>query len=119
MKHRSQKQNLPSLREIFSQLRWLSRYCLRYKGQVAVYGLMGILGTVASLAGSILSKYIIDVVTGTDSGGILAALVFYVLMQLIRILLGALSGRISTRISTRVNQQITAQVYDKLMTAQW
>ena len=108
-----------SLRELLQELSWLSRYSLLYKKEVLWYIFIGVLGTVVSLIGSILSKHIIDAVTGFNTGGIITALVFFVLMQLFQILVRAISGRISAQVSIRVNQQIAAQVYDKLLVTDW
>lgn len=108
-----------SLREMLQELAWLSRYSLHYKKEVLWYIFIGVLGTVVSLIGSILSKHIIDAVTGFNTSGIITALVFFVLMQLFQILVRAVSGRISAQVSIRVNQQITAQVYDKLLITDW
>ena len=108
-----------SLREMLQEFAWLSRYSLNYKKEVLWYIFIGVLGTVVSLIGSILSKYIIDAVTGFNTSDIITALVFFVLMQLFQILVRAVSSRISTQVSIRVNQQITAQVYDKLLITDW
>ena len=108
-----------SIKELMREYAWLGRYTLQYKGEVLWYVIVGLLGTVFSLGGSILSKVIIDTVVGSDSGMIPMVLVFYVLMQLSQIGLHALSGRISAAVNIRVNQQITAQVYDKLLSTDW
>lgn len=113
------KFNTNSLKEILREYAWISRYSMRYRGEVLWYILTGILGTGLSLGGSVLSKYIIDAVTGFNSSGILVAVIFFILMQLFQIGVHAISSRISTRISIRVNQQITAQVYDKLLLTDW
>lgn len=110
-----QKIRSHSVKQILREYAWLSRYSLHYKKEVLWYIFVGILGTAVSLGGSILSKYIIDAVTGFHTQGILMALVFFVLMQLMQIVIRAISSRISTRVSIRVNQQITSQVYDKLL----
>ena len=107
------------LNEMLQEFAWLSRYSLHYKKEVLWYIFVGLLGTAVSLAGSILSKYIIDAVTGFNTQGIVAALVFFVLMQLSQILFRAISGRINAKVSIRVNQQISAQVYDKLLDTDW
>ena len=108
-----------NLKELLREYAWISRYSLRYKAQVAWYIFTGILGIATSLTGSILSKYIIDSVTGFNTHGIFVALVFFVLMQLSQILFHGISSRISTKVSIRVNQEITAQVYDKLLVTDW
>ena len=108
-----------SSREMLQELAWLSRYSLHYKKEVLWYIFIGVLGTAVSLIGSILSKYIIDAVTGFNTNGIIMALVFFVFMQLFQIVVRAISSRISAQVSIRVNQQITAQVYDKLLITDW
>ena len=114
-----QKIRSHNLKELLREYLFISRYSLRYKGAVAWYLFVGILGTAVSLAASILSKYIIDAVTGFNTRGIVVALVFFVVMQLSQILMQAISSRISTKVSIHVNQQITAQVYDKLLITDW
>lgn len=108
-----------NLKELLREYAWISRYSLRYKAEVTWYIFTGILGTATSLIGSILSKHIIDSVTGFNTHGIVVALVFFVLMQLSQILFHGISSRISTKVSIRVNQEITAQVYDKLLATDW
>lgn len=108
-----------SVKEILREYAWLIRCSMRYKGKILWYSLMGVLGTLMSLAGSLLSKYIIDAVTGQDIGSIGTALIFFVLMQFSQIGIHALSSRISTKISIQVNQQITTDVYDTLLKTDW
>lgn len=98
---------------------FICRYSLRYKWEVLWFMLLGFFGTVVSLAGGILSKRIVDIVTDFESGGLVAALVFFVLMQFTKIVISAFSGRINAKINIRVNQQMTAEVYDKLINADW
>lgn len=66
-----------------------------------------------------LNKHIIDSVTGLNTGGIITALVFFVLMRLLQIVVRAVSSRINAKVSIRVNQQIVAQIYDKLLITDW
>ena len=108
-----------SLKEMLREFAWLGQYSRHYKKEVLWYVFVGILGTAVSLIGSILSKHIIDAVNGINTKGIVAALVFFILMQLSQILFHAVSSRISTKVSLRVHQQITAQVYDKLLVTDW
>lgn len=107
------------LKEIFEELLWICGYGARYKGAILWYIFLGIFGTGMSLGASMLSKTIIDTVTGHDSGAIVPAAVFYVLMTLFRIGSGALTNRISTIIEIKVDQEIRADVYDKVMQADW
>ncbi len=107
------------LKEILRELRWIYRYGLRYKGSILWYLCLGVFGTAMGLWGSIVSKYIIDAVTGYDFEGILPAAVCYILMQLLMIGSNAWTGQISAKIELKVDQEIRADVYDRIMEADW
>ncbi len=107
------------LRQVLSELAWIYGYGRRYRSAVAWYIFLGILGTGMSLAASVLSKNIVDVVTGFQTGALAPAAAFYVSMQLARIGVNAWTGRISAKIEVKVDQEIRAEVYDKIMEADW
>ena len=99
MRKRLQGSQSHTWEEMLREYRWLSGYARHYKKEVLWYIFVGLLGTAISLVGSILSKHIIDAVTGLNTKGIITALVFFVLMQLFQILVRAVSGRISAQVS--------------------
>lgn len=107
------------LRQVLSELAWIYGYGRRYRSAVAWYIFLGVLGTGMSLTASVLSKNIVDVVTGFQTGALVPAAVFYVSMQLARIGVNAWTGRISAKIEVKVDQEIRAEVYDKIMEADW
>ena len=102
------------LRQVLSELAWIYGYGKRYRSAVTWYIFLGVLGTGMSLMASVLSKNIVDVVTGFHTGALAPAAVFYVSMQLARIGINAWTGRISAKI-----EEIRAEVYDKIMEADW
>lgn len=107
------------LKELMSELLWIYGYGVRYKWAILWYMVLGVFGTAMSFGASIISKNIIDAVTGYNSGGLAMAAVFYVGMQLVRIVTNALSGRISAKIEIKVDQEIRGDIYDKVMQADW
>lgn len=107
------------LREIFAELFWIYGYGKKYIGAILWYIFLGIFGTGMGLGAGILSKQIIDGVTGKDLKGLVPAAVGFVLMQLFRIGSNAWTNRISAKINIRVDQEIRADVYDKIMLADW
>lgn len=70
------------LRQVLSELAWIYGYGKRYRSAVTWYIFLGVLGTGMSLMASVLSKNIVDVVTGFHTGALAPAAVFYVSMQL-------------------------------------
>ncbi len=107
------------LKEMLSELVWIYHYGFRYKWSIFFYIILGVFGVFVGYGSNVLSKIIIDTVTGYDSARIAPVAVFFVLMQLFKIVCNAVTSRISTKINIKVNQEIRADVYDKIMCADW
>lgn len=107
------------LKEILAEVKWIYRYSLRYKGAIVWYIFMGILSTGMGLGTGIVSKYIIDAVTGYDSRGIFPAAVGFLMLNLLQIGISAGSSRISVKIELMVNQEIRTDVFRRILQADW
>ena len=99
------------LSEILCEYRWLYRYGQKYKVSIFYFISLGILGTLLGLAGSVISKNIIDAVTGYNTGGLVMAIVFYVCFQAFNLIVSALNQRVSVGIELKVDQEIRADIY--------
>lgn len=113
------KLKVNSLSEVVEELKWVSSYLIRYKNIIALYFILGIFSTVFSLGGSVLSKYLIDTVTGKDHSSILLIAIMYVLFGISNIIFSAVSSRISTKYSTRVTNEIQYEIYQISLRVQW
>ncbi|MBR2319724.1 MAG: ABC transporter ATP-binding protein [Clostridia bacterium] len=113
------REKIGGIREVQRELRWVSRYTYRYRWAVAWYVLLGAVSTLAGLATGLISKRLIDVVTGFDTGEIVWIAVAYVTAQLFHIGLNAVTSRISARVQIRVNQEIRADIFRKILDARW
>lgn len=107
------------LKKLMEEWAWIARYMKRYTGQILFYILLGVLSTLLGLAGSLLSKRLIDAVTGYDSGSIGAIAALYVGFGLFGVAIGAVISRVSTKVQTRVHQEIRADVFDRIMMTDW
>ena len=76
-----------------SEMRWLAGYSWKYRLRMVWYALCGLISTGLGLAGSVISKHIIDAVTGADSGGLVLAVAFYVFSQVTSIAMNAAGSR--------------------------
>ena len=112
-------QKLSALSGVREELRWIGRYTHRYRWQVAWYILLGIIGTGAGLATGLISKRLIDIVTGYDTGQAVWIAVAYITAQLFHIGLSAVSSRVSARVRLRVNQEIRADIFHRILDARW
>ena len=107
------------LSEIIEEFRWIYRYGWKYRRNILYFICLGIVGTVFGLAGSVISKKIIDAVTGYDMGGLTMSVAFYVFFQIFNLGINALNQKVSAEIEIKVDQEIRADIYEKIMDADW
>ena len=107
------------LAEILSEFRWVYGYGLQYKKGILYFICLGVFGTVFGLAGSVISKRIIDAVTGFDADGLVMAIIFYGLFQVFHLCISALTQRVSAEIEIKVEHEIRADIYGKIVDADW
>ena len=105
--------------EVLNEMKWIGRYSIRYKGAVMLYILLGIFSTAMGLGTGVVSKYIIDAVTGYDSSALFPAAAGYVAMMLLQVGVSAWSGRVTAKNRIMVNQEIRAEVFGKVLGADW
>lgn len=107
------------LKEVFGELKWITRYSVHFRREIILYVVIGLLSTAASFGLSIFSKKIIDTVTGYDTSAIAPVAVFYVVFNLLQIAFNSIISMVRTKINIRVEQEIRADVFDKIMQADW
>lgn len=108
-----------SFSELSAELKWIVRYIKKYKGRVAGYVLLGFLSSALALAGSVLSKKLINAVTGRDPSSITMLVVLYVIFGVGNVFLSAVMSRISVFSNTMVTQSIREDVYYSVLSSKW
>ena len=107
------------LKEIFKELLWITGYGIRYKKSILGYILLGVIGVGLGLGASLISKHIFDAVIGYDFHGLPPVVVCYIVFQILTIVFHAITGQVSAWMEVKVDQEIRADVYDKIMEADW
>ena len=105
--------------EILSDWKWILTYTRRYRRAVWAYTVLGVISSTLGLVSAVASKYTIDIITGYDSSQLWFVILVMLLLALIGLLLRSVTSRISTRITLWVNNDIQAEVYDRLLNADW
>lgn len=105
--------------EIIDDWRWIFSYSKKYKGAILFYTLLGIASTSFGLISSIVSKYLIDIVTGYQTDKLVLLLVMMVGSSLFSLLFNSIISRISARLSIFINNDIQADIFDKIIDADW
>ena len=107
------------LSEIVTELRWIYEYGRKYRRNLLWFVCLGVVGTIFGLLGSIISKRIIDAVTGFDAAALIMAIAFYAFFQIFNLGVSALNQRVSAKIEIKVDQEIRADIYGNIMDADW
>ena len=105
--------------EIWADWKWIWGYTKRYRRAVWFYTVLGVASSTLGLVSAVASKYSIDIITGYDSDHLWFIVTVMVASALVGLLLRSVTSRISTKISIRVNNDIQAQVFDRLLGADW
>ena len=108
-----------TFQEIIDDWKWIFSYSRRYKGAIVFYTLLGIVSSSLALVAGVVSKYIIDIVTGykTDKLGILIALM--VGSALFSLVTSSVLNRVSIKLQLKIHHEIQADIFDKIMDSDW
>ena len=108
-----------TFKEIIDDWKWIFSYSARYKGAIVFYVLLGIFSTSLGLVSTVASKYLIDIITGYqfEKLPILAAVM--VGSSLFSMVFSSVLNRVTTKLSIHINQDIQADIFDKIIDADW
>ena len=105
--------------EIIEDWKWIFSYSKRYKGAIAFYIFLGIASSSFALVSGIISKYVIDIVTGykTEQLGLLIALM--VGSAVFSLVFSNVLNRVNTKLQLKIHHEIQADIFDKIMDSDW
>ena len=105
--------------EIIDDWKWIFSYSKKYKGAIVFYTLLGIFSTSMGLVSSVASKYMIDIITGYQTDKLWIMIVITVGSAIFSLAFSNIIGRISTKLSIYINNDIQADIFDKIIDADW
>lgn len=105
--------------EIIDDWKWIFSYSARYKGAIVFYVFLGILSTSLGLVSSVASKYMIDIITGYKTSKLAVMIVIMVGSALFSLVFDNVISRVSTKLSIYINNDIQADIFDKIVDADW
>ena len=105
--------------EIIDDWKWIFSYSTRYKGAIAFYVFLGIFSTSLGLVSSVASKYLIDIITGYQTSKLAVMMIIMVGSSVFSLVFNSVISRISTKLSININNEIQADIFDKIVDADW
>ncbi len=107
------------IKELVAQIKWIYRYAAPHKFSVVLYTLLGLSGTVVSLISSLVSRDLVDIITGHNTGAVISTFCIMLGTSLGSIGIGQISALLSTKISIRIDTEIKAELFDEIMVIEW
>ena len=108
-----------TFREIIDDWKWIFTYSARYKFAIVFYVFLGIFSTTMGLVSSVASKYLIDIITGYQTSRLAILILIMVGSSIVSLALDSVLSRITTRLSIYINNDIQADIFDKIVDADW
>lgn len=105
--------------EIIDDWKWIFGYSKRYKWAIAFYVILGVLSTSLGLVSSVAGKYMIDIITGYKMEKLGLMIAIMVGSTLFSLIFSSVISRVSTKISIYINNDIQADIFDKIIDADW
>ncbi len=98
---------------------WVCRYAVSYWKEMLFYTLLGLSGTVLSLTSSLVSKDLVDIITGHQTGRVITTFIIMISMTLGSTFITQVSGYFSSKINLRVENTIRSEIFEKILSADW
>ncbi|WP_027089750.1 ABC transporter ATP-binding protein [Thomasclavelia saccharogumia] len=107
------------LKELVSQWLWMGSYMKRYWFLIGTYTLLGASGSFLTLGTSMVSRDLVDAITGQNSLEIVKVVALYVGVGVSQLFINAFKTRLSLRISMKVNNEIRIDIFSQILQTDW
>lgn len=116
---RKPKEYTALFRSMGAEWKWLLEYISRYRAEVFLYVIIGVLSIGMGLGSSVASKYLIDAVVSHSNDTIAVTVAAVAGLSVAQIVVGAGASRISSVVGTRINNEIRANIYEHIVLSRW
>ena len=99
-------------RRLIDEMLWVYRYARLYRRQMLLYTALGLIGPAVSLLSSLVSRDMVAIITGHESGLLVRTFAIFIGLNVGNIFLNQTSAYFSNRISISVDNAIKADVFD-------
>ncbi len=107
------------LREMLEQTKWIYRYARRYWLVMALYTALGLVGTVVSLISGLISRDMVDIITGHQTGELVKTFCLMIGFNLGSAVVNMVSSYASNWISMKVDAEIKSEIFEKILITDW
>ncbi len=119
MEKRKTKNLFKKINIFIERTKWIYQYVRQFWIYMILYTLLGMIGTVISLVSSIISKNLVDIITGYEVGKIASTFAIMVGLNIGTVLMNQLSSYISQWINLKVDAEVKADIFSKILVTDW
>ena len=103
------------LKEMKKQTLWIYQYARRYWKAMIFYTLLGMVGVVVSLGGSLVSRDLVNIITGHKTGLVVQTFAIMIGLNVGNAVVNQIAGYASNWISMKVDAEIRADIFEKIL----
>ena len=108
-----------SIREFTDDWKWIFTYSRKYKWAIVLYTVMGISSSTLGLGAAVLTKYMIDIIVNRKVNQLWLLALLMIFSTIFSLVFKSVVNRLSAKISIYVNNDIQADIFRKIMDAEW
>ena len=101
------------------QAKWIYGYAKHYFLQMFFYTLLGLSGIGISLLLGLVSRDMVDIITGHKTGEIVKYFVMMVVYNIVSLVVNNITSYISSWISMKVDAEIKSDIFSKILVTDW
>ncbi len=107
------------LKDMWRQTKWIYSYARHYWLAMIFYTVLGLVGTGLGLGSSVVSKNMVDIITGRETGELVQTFCVMVGLAVGNIFISQVTSYASNWISMKVDAEIKADVFAKILETDW
>ncbi|MBR5179705.1 MAG: ABC transporter ATP-binding protein [Lachnospiraceae bacterium] len=107
------------LKEMWRQTCWIYVYVKRYWIFMIIYTLLGFVGTGVGIISSWISKNLVDIITGHETGAVVATFALMIGFGIGSTIINLITDYISSFIQMKVDAEIKSDIFEKIMVTDW
>lgn len=107
------------LHEMKLQTKWMYQYAKHHWFAMVFYTFLGVFGTIVSLGGSLVSRDLVNIITGHEPGRVVKTFIIMICLNVGNMIVNQIADYASTWISLRVDSSIKADIFEKILVTDW
>ncbi len=107
------------LQEMWQQTVWIYQYVRKYWTVMIFYTLLGMVSTVISLGTSLISRDLVDIITGYQTGAVVKTFSMMIGLNIGTTFLSKISDYVSSYLGMKVDAEIKRDIFAKILVTDW